>query len=164
VGRGRGVGVGLAVAGDDPINAKIVIKAAMNKSKKTTVRKRRQTNLLFGSIVISNGRSTALSAFLAEPADEFQPFLLTEWQRIGNEINAAMIFARANFVNVLRTRFTHLRNPSITQRIARGSTNKTSQHTTSGSTQNETESPKVELRNELLTVESNNNWFLVATS
>jgi hypothetical protein len=25
----------------------------------------------------------------------------TEWQRIGNQINAAMIFARADFVNVL---------------------------------------------------------------
>ena len=25
----------------------------------------------------------------------------TEWQRIGDEINAAMIFARANFVNVM---------------------------------------------------------------
>jgi hypothetical protein len=26
----------------------------------------------------------------------------TEWQRIGNQINAAMIFARADFVNVRR--------------------------------------------------------------
>jgi hypothetical protein len=26
----------------------------------------------------------------------------TEWQRIGDQINAASIFARANFVNVLR--------------------------------------------------------------
>jgi hypothetical protein len=26
----------------------------------------------------------------------------TEWQRIGNQIDAAMIFARANFINVLR--------------------------------------------------------------
>ena len=25
----------------------------------------------------------------------------TEWQRIGNQIDAAMIFARADFVNVL---------------------------------------------------------------
>jgi hypothetical protein len=50
--RGRGVGVGLVVAVDEPINAKIVIKAAMNKSKGTTVRNRTQTNLLFGFVVI----------------------------------------------------------------------------------------------------------------
>ena len=74
--RGRGVGVGLAVARDEPINAKIVTKAAMNKSKGkgTTARNRRQTSLLFGFVVTRNSRSNVLSAFLAETAGEFQLF------------------------------------------------------------------------------------------
>jgi hypothetical protein len=29
---------------------------------------------------------------------------LTEWQRIGNQIDAALVFARADFVNVRRNR------------------------------------------------------------
>lgn len=39
------------VASDEPINAKIVTKAAMNKSKETTVRNRRQTNMLLGFVL-----------------------------------------------------------------------------------------------------------------
>jgi len=35
----------------------------------------------------------------------------SEWQHIGNQIDAAMIFARANFVNVLR--FGHREKKSI---------------------------------------------------
>jgi hypothetical protein len=73
--RERGVGVGLTVASDEPINAKIVTKAVMNKSKGTPVRNRRQTSLLFGFVLTRNYRSTALSPFLAQPVDEFQLLL-----------------------------------------------------------------------------------------
>ena len=31
----------------------------------------------------------------------------TEWERIGNQIDATMIFARANFINVLRASYSH---------------------------------------------------------
>jgi hypothetical protein len=43
--------------------------------------------------------STALLAAFGSPLP--QP---TEWQRIGNEINAAMVFVRSDFVNVRRLR------------------------------------------------------------
>ncbi len=66
----RGVGVGLTVASDEPINAKIVTKAAMNKSKVKTVRNRRYTNLLFGFVVMR----ITLSAFLPNPQSSFNFF------------------------------------------------------------------------------------------
>ena len=47
----------------------------------------------FACYLVSSGNAVANCVWLAVP----EP---TKWQRIGNQIDAAMIFARADFVNV----------------------------------------------------------------
>jgi hypothetical protein len=57
VGRWRGVGVGLAVAGDEPINTKAMTAAAMTSDKQRTVRGRSDTNVRFDFVTDSQGCS-----------------------------------------------------------------------------------------------------------
>ena len=46
-----------------------------------------------------------LSVPIGNPNCVWLAVALTEWQRIGNQIDAAMIFARSNLVNVVRFHF-----------------------------------------------------------